>query len=147
MSNTEPVITIGNVAERLGISVSTVRKYEAEGLIIPHRTDSGHRLFSFEDIERIRIIQNMIQNLGLNIEGIRRLQAMIPCWELLPCTEEMRKNCPAFSDSTRPCWMIKDLECAEDRSKCRSCPVYRLGAQCIEDIKQVVYGRLNNNNK
>ena len=39
----EPMISIGTVAEKVNASVSTIRKYEAEGLLVPHRTDSGHR--------------------------------------------------------------------------------------------------------
>ena len=73
----DPVISIGVLAQRVGLSVSAVRKYENEGLIIAHRTDSGHRLFSLEDIKRVRNIQHMIQDLGLNIEGIRRMQALL----------------------------------------------------------------------
>ena len=42
----DPVIPIGTLAEKVGLSVSAVRKYEKDGLIIAHRTSSGHRLFS-----------------------------------------------------------------------------------------------------
>ena len=42
----EAMITIGVLAQKVGLSVSAVRKYENEGLIIAHRTDSGHRLFA-----------------------------------------------------------------------------------------------------
>ena len=67
----DPVISIGVLAERVGLSVSAVRKYENEGLVIAHRTSSGHRLFSYEDIGRVRHIQHLIQDLGLNTEGSR----------------------------------------------------------------------------
>ncbi|NQT40396.1 MAG: MerR family DNA-binding transcriptional regulator, partial [Planctomycetes bacterium] len=50
----DPLIPIGVLAERVGLSVSAIRKYENESLIIAHRTDSGHRLFSHEDIGRVR---------------------------------------------------------------------------------------------
>ena len=81
----DPLISIGVLAQKVGLSVSAVRKYENEGLIIAHRTPSGHRLFSHEDISRVRNVQHLIQDLRLNIEGIRRMQALLPCWELLPC--------------------------------------------------------------
>ena len=109
---TDPVISIGVLADRVGLSVSAVRKYENEGLIIAHRTDSGHRLFSHEDISRVRNIQHMIQDLGLNVQGIRRVQALLPCWSLVPCDEGTRRDCPAYEDDTQPCWMIKGLNCA-----------------------------------
>jgi MerR family transcriptional regulator/heat shock protein HspR len=139
VNQTEPIISIGAVAEKLGVSVSTIRKYEADGLIIPHRTESGHRLFSLEDIDRLRAIQHMIQEGGLNTEGIRRLQAMLPCWELLPCKLKKWNECPAFKNGEKPCWMIKGLNCVEQGNECRQCKVYRFGSLNIEGIKQVVY--------
>lgn len=136
----DPVMSIGTLAEKVGLSVSAVRKYENESLIIAHRTASGHRLFSREDIDRIRNIQRMIQELGLNIEGIRRLQALLPCWELLPCGPQKRQKCPAFQDNSRPCWMIKGLDCTpSDGNECRQCVVYRFGSLCTEQIKSVVH--------
>lgn len=135
----DPVISIGVLAQKVGLSVSAVRKYENEGLIIAHRTDSGHRLFSHEDITRVRYIQHMIQDLGLNIEAIRRMQALLPCWKLLPCSAEARKDCPAYKEATRPCWMIKGLDCAPKGNECRQCAVYRFGSLRTEQIKSVVY--------
>ncbi len=138
----DPVMSIGTLADRVGLSVSAVRKYENESLIIAHRTRSGHRLFSREDIDRIGNIQRMIQELGLNIEGIRRLQALLPCWELLPCSPEKRETCPAYKDNSRPCWMIKGLECSpSDGEECRLCAVYRFGSLCTEQIKSLLHGQ------
>ncbi|MHC4605997.1 MAG: MerR family transcriptional regulator [Planctomycetota bacterium] len=135
----EPVISIGTLSEKVGLSVSAVRKYEKEGLIIPHRLPSGHRLFSFEDVHRVRNIQNLIQEIGLNIEGIRRLQALLPCWDLLPCSGKTRDKCPAFQNNTKPCWTIKGLDCAPQGNECRKCKVYRFGSLCTEDIKQILH--------
>lgn len=135
----DPVISIGVLAQKVGLSVSAVRKYENEGLIIAHRTGSGHRLFSYEDIDRVRNIQYMIQDLGLNIEGIHRMQALLPCWDLLPCRPEIRQNCPAYKDSSRPCWMTKNLDCARQGNECRRCVVYRFGSMCAQDIKRLLH--------
>ena len=135
-------MSIGTLAEKVGLSVSAVRKYENECLIIAHRTPSGHRLFAREDIDRIRNIQHMIQDLGLNIEGIRRLQAMLPCWELLPCSAQKRRTCPAFNGKSRPCWMIKGLDCTPSHgNECRQCVVYRFGSLCTEQIKSLVHNQ------
>ncbi len=142
----DPVISIGVLSQKVGLSVSAVRKYENEGLIIAHRTDSGHRLFSHEDINRVRNIQHMIQELGLNTEGIRRMQALLPCWDLLPCTGETRKSCPAYNDPTRPCWMIKGLNCAPQGNECRQCPVYRFGSLCTEDVKRLLHAQSDDQN-
>jgi len=135
----DPVISIGVLARKVGLSVSAVRKYENEGLVIAHRTTSGHRLFSHEDIDRVRNVQHMLQDLGLNVAGIRRMQALLPCWDLLPCDAETRKNCSAYKDNTQPCWTIRGLDCAPQGNECRRCPVYRFGSLCTEDIKRLLY--------
>jgi MerR family transcriptional regulator/heat shock protein HspR len=140
----DPVVSIGVLAQKVGLSVSAVRKYENAGLIIAHRTDSGHRLFSLEDIERVRNIQHLIQDLGLNIEGIRRIQALLPCWDLVPCDAETREDCPSFNDNTRPCWTIKNLNCAPQGNECRGCIVYRLGSLCTQDIKCLLHDQNRN---
>ena len=135
----DPVISIGILAGKVGLSVSAVRKYENEGLLLAHRTPSGRRLFSREDILRVEHIQHMIQDLGLNMEGIRRMQALLPCWDLLPCDAEARSTCAAYQITTQPCWTIKGLSCAPQGNECRRCPVYRLGSMCTEDLKHLLH--------
>jgi len=132
-------MAIGVLAHKVGLSVSAVRKYEREGLLIAYRTDSGHRLFSHEDISRVKNIQHLIQELGLNIEGIRRMQSLLPCWDLLPCSEDARRVCPGQKDASRPCWMIKGLPCAPKGNECRQCVVYRFGSLCTQDIKRLLF--------
>ena len=141
----DAVISIGTIAKKVGLSVSAIRKYEEEGLIISHRSDSSHRLFSYEDIERLRTIQHLIKNLGFNIEGIRRMEAILPCWDLLPCSEEVRNNCLAFNGSTKPCWMIKDAHCTVQGNECRKCNVYRFGTLHTEGIKLLVHSTSDRN--
>ncbi len=135
----DPVISIGVLAQKVGLSVSAVRKYENEDLIIAHRTDSGRRLFSHEDIHRVRNIQHMIQELGLNTEGIRRMQAILPCWEMLPCSPEARQKCPAYQEDARPCWMVKGIKCGRQQSGCRRCSVYRLVSLRTQHIKRLLH--------
>ena len=134
----DPVISIGTLAKKVGLSVSAIRKYEEEGLIISHRIESGHRLFSYEDVQRLSTIQHLIKNLGFNIEGIRRMQAILPCWDLLPCEKKVRDNCLAFKGSTKPCWMMKDAHCTLRGNECRKCEVYRFGTLYTEKIKELV---------
>ncbi|MHC4661699.1 MAG: MerR family transcriptional regulator [Planctomycetota bacterium] len=135
----DPLISIGTLAKKVGLSVSTVRHYESEGLIIPHRDESGRRLFSLEDVTRVQNIQHLIQDLGLNIEGIRRIQALLPCWDLFHCKKKTRDKCPAFLKRAKPCWTIKGLACSPQGNECRKCIVYRFGSQCTEDIKRLLY--------
>lgn len=138
---TDPVIAIGTLARKCGLSVSAIRKYETEGLIIPFRTDSGHRLFSYEDLDRIKAIQHLIKHLGFNIEGIRRMQSLLPCWDLLPCSQQERDACPAFRDNSRPCWMMNNAHCSIQGNECRLCNVYRFGSLCAGDIKELLHNQ------
>ena len=119
--------------------MSTVRKYANEGLVIPHRTEGGRRLFSREDIARVANVRHMIGDLGLNIESIRRMHALLPCWDLLPCDAETRARCRAYEDNTRSCWTIKGMAGCDDENECRECPVYRFGSLCTEEIKHLMH--------
>jgi MerR family transcriptional regulator/heat shock protein HspR len=143
----DPVITIGTLAKKVGLSVSAIRKYEDEGLLISHRSESGHRLFAYEDIQRINTIQHLIKELGFNFEGIRRVQAMLPCWNVLPCEDSARENCAAFKGSDKPCWMTKDAHCSFQGNECRKCHVYRFGSIYTENIKNLLFYKENGSNQ
>jgi len=125
-----PIFTISNAARILNISVHTLRMYEREGLILPHRKESNQRLYSQQDIERVRCIQKTINEDKINIEGIRRVLALLPCWSIIHCSIEDRKNCNFFSSHTKPCWMVnhKNNTC-KDR-ECRECEVYQSFGSC-----------------
>ncbi len=127
--NTEPVYTIGVAADRLGVSVHSLRQYENEGLVLPFKTETRRRLYSDLDLEKIRCIKKMIQEEGLNFAGIRRLLACIPCWKLRKCSEEVRARCDALRDPRTPCWN-SDAECAQPLNSCRDCQVYRKIVDC-----------------
>src|SRR5580692_7053939 len=51
----------------------TLRTYEARGLIDPKRSPKGTRLYSRDDVERLRRIQEMTAELGLNLAGVERV--------------------------------------------------------------------------
>src|SRR3712207_3219285 len=51
----------------------TLRMYEARGLIEPQRSPKGTRLYSYHDVERLRRIQEMTAELGLNLAGVERV--------------------------------------------------------------------------
>jgi DNA-binding transcriptional MerR regulator len=65
-------VYISQVARMLGVSASVLRTWENEGLVSPTRTESGYRVFSPTDVERVRRIRDLIQE-GLNPAGVRRL--------------------------------------------------------------------------
>ncbi len=133
----EPVYSIGTAADLVGLSVQTLRLYEAEGLVLPYKKSSQHRLYSESDIERIRCIRKMINEEKISIVGIKRLLALIPCWAIKNCPKEAKENCRAFTDHTQPCWLQKQTSNGCDNSACRLCPVYLKVSNCAS-LKQIL---------
>jgi len=62
--------SISVVSRMLNTHPQTLRMYERLGLIKPRRNERGNRLFSEEDIERIRKIQELTQRMGVNLAGV-----------------------------------------------------------------------------
>jgi MerR family transcriptional regulator, heat shock protein HspR len=67
------VFMISVAAELADMHPQTLRMYEARGLIEPKRSPKGTRLYSQEDVERLRRIQEMTSELGLNLAGVERV--------------------------------------------------------------------------
>ena len=65
-----PIYMISVAAELVGMHPQTLRMYETKGLVRPQRTPGGTRLYSEADIERLRIIQRLTSELGLNLAGV-----------------------------------------------------------------------------
>jgi MerR family transcriptional regulator/heat shock protein HspR len=65
-----PIYMISVAAELVGMHPQTLRMYEAKGLVRPHRTPGGTRLYSEADVERLRIVQRLTTELGLNLAGV-----------------------------------------------------------------------------
>ncbi len=130
--------SIGEVAEMLKISVETIRLYERRGLLLTVKADNSQRTFSEMDIERIRCIRTAINEHKISIEGIRRIQSLVPCWEHIQCPAEQREKCPAYLRSDAGCWTYKDKhnDCAT--RDCRSCKVYQLSGNC-DNIKSLIH--------
>ena len=129
-----PVYTISTTAELLGISIHTLRMYEREGLILPHKKNSGHRLYSQEDIGRINCIRKAINESKISIAGIKTIYSLIPCWKFIDCPIEQRENCEAITSHSQPCWTFNHRRNACFRKDCKSCTVYKDHAEC-EKIK------------
>jgi MerR family transcriptional regulator/heat shock protein HspR len=67
------VFMISIAAELAQMHPQTLRMYEARGLIEPQRSPKGTRLYSQEDVEKLRRIQEMTSELGLNLAGVERV--------------------------------------------------------------------------
>lgn len=136
----EPVLTIGLAAERVGTSVPTLRMYEMEGLVIPHRTPSGRRLYSYEDVRRFQCIRRLLHDEGLNMAGIRRLTSLLPCWRLKSLSGQDacdRQQCPAQQQDRDPCWVVMRREGLRSDEECRNCVVYRKALACTREMKRL----------
>ena len=68
--NDRPMYMISVAAELVGMHPQTLRMYETKGLVRPKRTPGGTRLYSEADVERLRIIQRLTTELGLNLAGV-----------------------------------------------------------------------------
>ena len=65
-----PVYFIGVVAEMTEVHPQTLRHYERIGLLLPSRSRGNVRMFSQVDIERVRLIQRLTGELGVNLAGV-----------------------------------------------------------------------------
>ena len=68
--NIKPRYVIRIAAELIGVRTHTLRYYEREGLVKPQRSSGNIRLYSESDIERLRRVHNLMEELGVNTAGV-----------------------------------------------------------------------------
>ena len=68
-----PRYMISVAADLVGMHPQTLRMYENKGLVRPKRTPGGTRLYSERDLERLRVIQQLTTQLGLNLAGVEHV--------------------------------------------------------------------------
>lgn len=66
----EPCYVISIAARMVGVHAQTLRYYERAGIIEPSRSEGNQRLYSEEDIERLRQIKTLVDDLGINLAGV-----------------------------------------------------------------------------
>ena len=71
-----PRYMISVAAELAGMHPQTLRAYEQKGLVQPRRTAGNTRLYSDADVERLRLIQRLTTDFGLNLAGVERVLHM-----------------------------------------------------------------------
>lgn len=69
-SRKQPVYMIGVASQLCNVHPQTLRQYERLGLVVPARVGAKNRLYSEEDIERVRQIQRLTQEMGVNLAGV-----------------------------------------------------------------------------
>src|SRR3989337_2423538 len=80
------VYMISVAAELAGMHPQTLRIYESRGLITPKRSPKNTRLYSQEDVDRLRRIQELTNEMGMNLAGVERV------FELEEEMQRMRKR-------------------------------------------------------
>ncbi|MGK5520416.1 MerR family transcriptional regulator [Micromonospora sp. URMC 107] len=75
------LVQIGEAAERVGLSIRTIRHYEDVGLIVPSaRSDGGFRLYTAPDLDRLAVVKRM-KPLGFTLDEMRDLLAVLDALE------------------------------------------------------------------
>jgi MerR family transcriptional regulator, heat shock protein HspR len=85
-TSNQPVYMIGVAAEMCSVHPQTLRQYERLGLVVPSRAGAKNRLYSDDDIQRVRRIQRLTQDMGVNLAGVDLIL------RLLDDMEEMRRD-------------------------------------------------------
>jgi len=71
MRENEPLYVISVAARLLELHPQTLRKYEREGFVSPSRTTGNLRLYSSEDLERLRQVKYLVEDRGINLAGVQ----------------------------------------------------------------------------
>ena len=97
---------ISMAARRLGMHPQTLRKYERLGLVRPSRTIGSVRLYSPEEIERLRLIKQLVDEAGINLAGVQRLLSIAEAVQRLQTLT--REESLARNDGRRR--LVQELE-------------------------------------
>lgn len=116
----QPLFNIGVIAAILKVHPETLRIWEKHKLIDPMRRNK-QRLYSNNDVKRLRFINYFINEKGLNISSVHLLLGMYPCWNKKCC--QGGKNDEGVNIN-KPCWMVSGTFCyfSEDKTDyCSTC--------------------------
>jgi MerR family transcriptional regulator, heat shock protein HspR len=73
----QPLYMIGVAAQLCGVHPQTLRQYERLGLVAPSRIGAKNRLYSEADIRRVRRIQRLTQEMGVNLAGVELILRLL----------------------------------------------------------------------
>jgi MerR family transcriptional regulator, heat shock protein HspR len=76
MSQRQQFYLISMAAQELGLHPQTLRKYERVGLVKPARVIGSMRVYSPAEIERLRVIKHLVDEMGINLAGVQHLLAV-----------------------------------------------------------------------
>ena len=116
-----PVYPISVAAELAGVHPRTLYMYEKQQLLIPARRGTW-RFYSKDDLAWIRVIRFLLHEGGINIAGLQRLLALMPCADMRNLSAEQCQGCSKTRTKSMPCWTVSSTRA--DR-KCHACKVYQ----------------------
>ena len=73
----DPCFVISVAARILGVQTQTLRYYERLGLVEPHRSRGNQRVYSRRDVERVRRMRTLIDDLGVNLAGVEVVMRLL----------------------------------------------------------------------
>lgn len=76
-SEDEPVFQISVVSRMVGLHQQTIRTYERVGLVQPARSEGNKRLYSTADVERLRQVVRLVNDLGVNLAGVEVILGLL----------------------------------------------------------------------
>jgi MerR family transcriptional regulator/heat shock protein HspR len=122
VSSERGVFMISVAAELAEMHPQTLRMYESRGLIEPKRSPKGTRLYSHKDVDRLRRIQAMTAELGMNLAGVERV------FELEEQLESMQRKVAALETRARELdGEVKRLEALRRELRAEIVPYVRGG--------------------
>ena len=74
--DSEPCYIISVAARMIGVHAQTLRYYERVGLVEPSRSRGNRRMYSTEDVQQLRRIKTLIDDLGVNLAGVEVIMRM-----------------------------------------------------------------------
>jgi MerR family transcriptional regulator/heat shock protein HspR len=96
MSKTREMYLISVAADMLDMHPQTLRKYERLGLVRPLRSLGSMRVYTSDELDRLRLIKTLVDGAGVNLEGVRRLLGVADiARRLRPLVDEHRRSAGA----------------------------------------------------
>jgi MerR family transcriptional regulator, heat shock protein HspR len=92
MRITQEFYFISSAARLLGMHPQTLRKYERLGLVQPTRTVGSMRVYSGGELERLRLIKHLVDELGVNLAGVQRLLSVAESVERMRKASDRRSS-------------------------------------------------------
>jgi MerR family transcriptional regulator/heat shock protein HspR len=92
MRITREFYLISSAARLLGMHPQTLRKYERLGLVQPTRTVGSMRVYTGAELDRLRLIKHLVDELGVNLAGVQRLLSVAESVERMRKLSETRRG-------------------------------------------------------